>query len=282
MSERFRFTCRECGKEHDVPSGYIGRPATCRCGLKLTISPPSHLVIEPDEWSERAPPIRNPEIDLETQVVTPLRPEFTTEARALPIQINPGSIIDHEVSYAPIDGIRRSNQALAGVGAALLLIGQFLPMVNAPLGVWMSFLDFPWKAASVVLRHSASRVEDSEPNETARNRRNATRNSGKRNRVPMTVATTATVSIAYPIIVIVVVLITFGQILAGRNTGPFVLMGSVALSATLLYGAMILLLNTQKEFQLVMELISPGFGWGVVIVGALSLIASGFIRTRSA
>ena len=82
-------------------------------------------------------------------------------------------------SYLPETTYRRHRQSnigsasriVAGIGTAFLLIGLFLPMVNAPMGIWLSFIDLPWKAvsgglsAAAEINENRDLLEPSEPRE---------------------------------------------------------------------------------------------------------------------
>src|SRR6266540_914451 len=173
-------------------------------------------------------------------------------------------------------GMGQANRTVASVGAALLLIGQFLPMVNAPLGIWLSFVDLPWKAVTIGLNAAAEAEEDKR--ESRQNRTPPPRveqPDKKASDASKTVTAVIGIAILYPVCIFVMVAIAFFQICGGTSRGVFTLTGGISLAATLFYGIALLALSAQKEFRVVMAFISPGFGWAVVVIGALALTGSG-------
>jgi hypothetical protein len=63
--------------------------------------------------------------------------------------------------------------------------------------------------------------------------------------------------------------------------GGLVVIGAISLIATVFYGIALLALSAQKDFGFIMAVTSPGFGWGLILVGALALTGSGMIRAES-
>jgi hypothetical protein len=54
--------------------------------------------------------------------------------------------------------------------------------------------------------------------------------------------------------------------------------GIGAFGSTVGYGLSLLLLNSVEELRPAMALISPGFGWAVLLVGAFLLVLAGLVR----
>jgi hypothetical protein len=174
----------------------------------------------------------------------------------------------------------QANRTVASVGAALLLIGQFLPMVNAPLGIWMSFVDLPWKAITIG-RHAAKAKEKGGDSHQTRTPAQVDQSENKPSGASSTVMVVTAIAIFYPLCIFVLVAIAFFQICGGSSPGVFTLTGGISLAATLLYALALLALSAQKDFRLVMGILSPGFGWAIVSVGALALTGAGMIRPDS-
>jgi hypothetical protein len=146
----------------------------------------------------------------------------------------------------------QTNQLLAGVGAALLLIGQFLPMLCTPVGLSVSFVDLPWKAVGV--------------------------GAAARAGIPEVVLV---IAVLYPLCIFGFVVVAFSHIWGGTRPGTFTVLGEYSLMVTALYGGALLALPTRDEFRLVVVFTSPGFGWAVVSIGALVLLGAGKINHDS-
>ena len=170
---------------------------------------------------------------------------------------------------------------MAGVGAALLLIGQFLPMVHAPFGFWMSFVDLPWKAVTIGLNAAAQAEEERKKPDQRREAPRVNPTDKRSDDAAVTLKAVVATAIFYPVCIFVLVAIAFFQICGGTSQGVFTILGGVSLFATIFYAVALLALSAQKEFRVVMVFTSPGFGWAVVSVGALALTGAGLISSNS-
>ena len=177
--------------------------------------------------------------------------------------------------------IGQSNRIIAGIGSALLLIGLFLPMVNVPLGIWMSFVDLPWKAATIGLNVVAEAGERrGEPTQN-RESHDVDRSGTKADGAAGLVTGVAAIGTLYPVCIFALIAVTFFQICGGTSRDTFTVTGGISFLATVLYGVALLALSTQKHFREVMIFTSPGFGWAVVMIGALAITGAGKIRSDS-
>ena len=88
-------------------------------------------------------------------------------------------------------------------------------------------------------------------------------------------------AVLYPLCIFAMIAITFFLICGGDSSGSLVFTGGISLFSTILYGVVLLILSAQDDFQIVMAFTSPGFGWGVLLAGALALTGSGFIQNES-
>jgi len=175
----------------------------------------------------------------------------------------------------------QANQVVAGVGAALLLIGQFLPMVSLPFGLSMSFIDLPWKAVTIGLKLIAEDKERAEPRQqrTPQSVEQPVRKADDTSRTFSVVI--VIMAVLYPMYIFAVVAIAFFQICCGNNPGIFAALGGLSFFATVLYGTALLLLSTQAGFRGAMVASSPGVGWAVVSIGTLVLTCSSMIGSNS-
>jgi hypothetical protein len=174
----------------------------------------------------------------------------------------------------------QASRMVASVGAAMLLIGQFLPMVHAPFGIWLSFVDLPWKAVTIGL-NAANAGDEREERVAKQVSPRVDRPAEKPDDTSRAVTTVAAIAILYSVCIFVVVAIAFFQICGGTSQGVFTLLGGVSLAATLFYGTALLALSARAEFRNLMVFTSPGFGWAIVLVGALALTGSGMMRSDS-
>jgi len=140
----------------------------------------------------------------------------------------------------------------------------------------MSFVDLPWKALTVGIREAADAENKGEPQQRVPQR---VERPERKDDVPGIFKLAVVVALLYPVCVFVTVAIAFFQICFGTSKGPFAVIGGFSLLATALYGVVLIGLNTQQEFRNVMLLTSPGFGWAVVFIGALTLTSSGMIHS---
>jgi hypothetical protein len=172
----------------------------------------------------------------------------------------------------------QGNRIAAGVGAGLLLTGLFLPMVTAPFGIWVSFIDLPWKAVTIGLTAAAEAEEDQ--GEARREHPPRRDGANKTDGPPGIIVAVAAIAVLYPVCMSVVIAATCFQICAGTSRGAFTVLGGMSLLATLFYGISLLAISAQKDFRIVMIVVSPGFGWAVVLIGALALTSAGVIDSE--
>jgi hypothetical protein len=167
------------------------------------------------------------------------------------------------------------NQTVAGIGAAILLIGLFLPMMSAA-GSWVSFIDVTWKAVTVgrILAES----DDNTTRPQGHGLEPLNQSDRKLSHAETALAVVGIIAVLYPICILVLVAITFFQICVGKSRGVYAFLGGLALFATIFYGLALYALSTHKEFAFFAVLASPGFGWAVVLVGAVVLTIAGLIE----
>jgi hypothetical protein len=89
----------------------------------------------------------------------------------------------------------------------------------------------------------------------------------------------AVFAIAYPLIILAEVTATGFHIAIGKRRGFYMAIGIIAMTITVLYGLSILLLNSIEELQPVMLMISPGFGWAMMLIGSFVFILASLIRS---
>ena len=297
MSSSIRFACPSCGKQYKAQPELAGKPCNCKCGQRMAIPhpcPENQLGQPPTviDWSETSapPPSKLPQVPehLDFDAVTPLAtlPQVSEQFEYDAVEDDQESQHSDRYDQSAYRDHRKTNMGaanriVAGIGAALLLIGLFLPMVNTPFGIWMSFVDLPWKAISVGLNAAAIADEESrEPHKrtrTTERSESSSETSGK-STIIMGVAVSA---VLYPICIFSTIIGAFFLICVGRSSGGFVLFGGISLLSTILYGSALLALSAHKDFRVIMAFTSPGFGWGVLLVGALALTGSGMIRAES-
>jgi hypothetical protein len=180
------------------------------------------------------------------------------------------------------------NRIVASVGAALVFIALFLPMVSGP-GLWLSFIDVPWKAVTVgfALVDEVTTRHRSEPEPAPRGSFREERRERAEPSEPVDPRKSAQAglivlvgigSVLYPLFVLAVLGFAGYQIATGRSARGYTGAGIVIAAATVLYAVGLLLLNSVPEMRRVMVLVSPGFGWAVLLVGAAALSAAGLIR----
>jgi hypothetical protein len=174
---------------------------------------------------------------------------------------------------------------VASVGTGLVFVALFMPMVTGPYGFWMSFIDVPWKAATVgfAIVDEIKKDQQRQPEPTPRrdrqvdDRADAKPPDGRAGLVVLV----AIGSILYPIIVLVATGFSTFQVACGRTARGYFAAGLMVGTATVMYAVGLLLLNVVPELRLVLVLISPGFGWAVMLIGSLGLLAAGAIRLQS-
>jgi hypothetical protein len=285
----------DCRKRYKVPDDRAGKTATCAnpaCGMRIQVP---HPLPKPDpvpadlldeETGAALKDWRDDQPEAKTRAREP-EPEHDDPPPRRPRR-RPASAQRYEPSiFRPSrrTSIRQANRVVAGVGAALLLIGLFLPMVNLPFGIWMSFVDLPWKAVTIGLNVAAEAEEErgKPTQQRAPQRVEPPRRVGgsekKSDDVPGVVTAVAAIGTLYPVCISVMIAAAFFQICGGKSRGAFTVLGGMSLSVTLVYGVALLALSTQKDFRNVMVFTSPGFGWAVVLIGALALTGSGMIRS---
>ncbi len=160
---------------------------------------------------------------------------------------------------------------LAGIGSGMLLIGLFLPMINAPFGVWLSFLDLPWKALTIGRGEELIQRPDNDrklPVEAEEADRPKVKPIPPEFSAIMFAAMIGCVG--YPLCIFAVIGVAFFLICSGRGRPVLGFMGIAALVGTILYGLALAALSSRNEFGLLLRVWTPGFGWGVVLLGCLA------------
>lgn len=156
-------------------------------------------------------------------------------------------------------------------------------MIHGPLGFWMSFIDFPWKAITAGFA-IADEIKNTETHRDATPRTERREDDrGKAAKEPAGSPLPALVaigSVLYPLFILAVVCFAGFQIACGRTAAGYLWAGLAGAGATFCYGLGILLLNTVPELRIVMVLLSPGFGWAVLFIGSFMLVISGVIRRQ--
>ena len=262
------FSCLNCGKQYRVQSELGGKSCTCKCGQRMAIPypvphhPPSPAV---NHWTETtAPPpsakeqfafAEDKDEDEEDEYDRYEKPTYSRSKRS---------------------DLGSANRIVAGIGAAMLLLGLFLPMLHGPFGLWLSFIDLPWKAINVGLNVAAA---DDDEGKGVRDNKLARRREPE-NKTPITVLAAAAASIIYPLGIFSIVGLSFLLICSGTKRNSFFMLGAAALLSTIVYGLVFLGLSTQKNIGLKMALTSPGFGWAVIFIGGLALTGAGLIRSE--
>lgn len=274
-----RFDCPGCRTSYSVNRWTAGKVMECRsCGRWMRV-PGEAAPAEP----ARAAPEPPPEPPHEERWYSQVEADYSTpEEPPTPPEL-PSQLVRWRTPRRPNAPV---NRIVASVGAGLVLIALFLPMVTGPFGIWLSFIDVPWKAVTVgfAIVDEVKAERRAEP-DVPRNR--APREQPKKQDDPGRTAQGGLVmlvaigSVLYPLLVLAALGLTGYQVAAARSASGYVLVGLVVGAATLLYAFGLLLLNTIPEMRLVMALVSPGFGWAVILVGAAAIAAAGIIRREN-
>jgi len=280
-----------CRKRYKVADNHAGKATTCtnpECGLRIQVPYPpckpdpipADLIDEGtgavlkdwrDELSGPPSPHRNQDA----------APSYVQSTATQTAGYDDPPLYDEPLRYrrSRRGKLGQANRITAGIGGAMLLLGLFLPMVHAPFGIWMSFIDLPWKALTIGLNAAANAAEERDlprreqpPVRVQQPAKNADTASG-------VVTAVAAASILYPLCIGGVVATTFFHVCTGRTRGLFAVLGGLSIVSTLLYAIALLALSTQNEFRVVMVFTSPGFGWAVVLIGASALTYAGVLRT---
>jgi transcription elongation factor Elf1 len=269
-----RFDCPTCQTSYTVNRASAGKSMTCRtCGQAMVVpgssgpreAAPRHAAlpvaraVEPENMPDNAPDNAN---------------DYGPTLVADPFPVwRPGSRYPNATA----------NRILAGVGTGLVFIALFLPMVNGPFGFWMSFIDMPWKAVTVgsaIADEITDERREPAPAPRQERRKNDREDSGKAAKAGLVVVV-AILSVVYPLFVLALLGFSTFQIASGRTARGYFLAGLLIGAATVSYAVAILLLNAVPEMRVVMLVISPGFGWAVLLVGSVLLMASGLMRREA-
>lgn len=278
-----RFTCPSCKTPYTVKDADAGKKADCKvCGQRIQVPQPLRRKTVLGELSDESAP--SPAINS--------IPEPPTPATA------PASPPPAYVSYMPADS-RPSvpfNRILAGAAAGLLFLGLFMPMIHAPLGIWLSFIDVPVKAVGVgfaigdvfadalekKLEEKNTEPKDRrrpEPDRTDTQLEPPSKESRKAAAGAGWLILVGIVGTLYPILIIALSALSAYRVTTRGNMTLCKVAGIVALASTVLYAILLLLLNSNSLLRPLMALLSPGFGWAVMLIGSCTLIASGVIRS---
>jgi hypothetical protein len=158
-----------------------------------------------------------------------------------------------------------------------MLIGLFLPMIHGPMGFWMSFIDVPWKAITVgfAISDEVAKNDGDMPGLGGPKPGGPNKQANPKSALLMVVGIGA---IVYPLVILALVAFSAIKIATGGKPFGFLLAGIASGGATVLYAGGLLLLNTIEELRIVIVMLSPGFGWAVMLIGAFLLLLAGMIR----
>ena len=264
-----RFACPGCGTDYVVNRASAGRSMDCRsCGQTMTV--PGGATHE-----DRPPLVES--------VALPVASFAETAERGPPPEPEPEGERDVNYPSPRRPPNRPVNRVVAGVGAGLLFIGLFLPMIHGPAGFWMSFIDFPWKAVTVgfavadVIAKAEPRREREPMNPPVR-QDNDQGQTAKEEEGAVLAVLVGVGSVLYPVFILAVLMVTGLQIATGRTATAYLFAGIGCAGATVLYGFAVLMLNAIPVLRVVMAVLSPGFGWAVLFVGSFMLMVAGVMR----
>jgi transcription elongation factor Elf1 len=271
MSAGKAMDCRSCGSGMTVPAvGSASVPVSPTASAALLTPPTVPEAIEASLPTERIPRTSSQQVPAvrgwEDPEPDPDEPEAEPDL--------------YPSRYERPNTNRPVNRMVAGIGTGLLFIGLFLPMVHGPMGFWMSFIDVPWKAVTAGFA-IADEIAESKPSRDPEPR-STTKTPDRTRPDPPKGAVLASLvviaSVLYPLFVLGVVGFSTFLVAAGRSAKPWLFMGIATVVATLGYALAILLLSTISELRFVMALVSPGFGWAVLLIGALMVLIAGVIH----
>lgn len=282
--DTIRFVCPACKTVYTVDAKVAGKKAACKsCGQRIQVPTPQperSKTVLGEFFTESASP---------AEPVLPLPVARFFEGNSPEIETQP----EPEPYSTPFVQPRASqngvvNRVVGVVGASLLLIGLFLPMFTGPFGFWVSFIDVPWKAVTVGFAivdevaksasEDAKRKEDAPQTGRPRAAKPNTKNDQRDTAKGGIVVLVAIGSVVYPIVVLAVVGLVAIQAASGRRLKAYFFLGILAGGSTIAYAMAILCLNTVEELRLALLLVSPGFGWAVLLVGSFAVLLAGAIR----
>lgn len=265
-----RFDCPACRTGYTVNQASAGRSMACRaCGRPMVV---------PGAPATPAPPRPSPaRLPVAQYVEEDYGPELE-EPEYIPPPAPSSYLTPRPFTRAPNGP---ANRTVGGVGAALVLLALFLPMVTGPFGFWLSFIDVPWKAATggFAVLDEVREEERTRPDPAPLgDRRAPDRAETARPQGAEFVVLVAIGAVLYPFLVLTAAGLAGCQVAAGQTCRGYFAAGLVIGAATAMYAVGLLLLNAVPETRLVMKLVSPGFGWAVMLVGSLALLAAEAIR----
>jgi hypothetical protein len=168
-------------------------------------------------------------------------------------------------------------------GALLLVLGLFLPMVNLPLGISLSFVDVPFKVLTAAAGEESASYEHHRPHDDGPHNSSSANNSAplaSSGALPVVVLVCSVV--AFPFIVgfcaLLALILAFVQ-LGRRRAGclPVGFFGVVLLLTTaFLMGALAWVL-ADPSLRLLLVVTSLGYGWAVLFIGGALLVAAPFV-----
>src|SRR5262245_45391716 len=262
-----RFDCPSCRTSYTVNPASAGRSMDCRaCGQQMVV-PGNPTLTRPAPAP--LPVARHVEEDY-----APM-PEDPRDATAPAL---PSYLTARPFSRAPNGPV---NRIVASAGAGLVFIALFMPMVTGPFGFWLSFIDVPWKAATVgfAIVDEVRKEERRQPEPAPRRDRRADdrAESERRDGAAGLVLLVALGSILYPLVTLGAAGFAGYKVACGRTARGYFAVGLVIGAATIMYAIGLLLLNAVPEMRMALILVSPGFGWAVMLVGCLALLAAGAV-----
>jgi transcription elongation factor Elf1 len=272
-----RFNCPHCNTSYTVNRASAGKPMDCRSCLETITIPGTPAPASPPQPA----PTQHIYQGDATEPADPNVSDYQEREQEPEPEQTP--YLSYPAAQPQMSGF--ANRIVAGVAAGLLFVGLFTPMVHLPLGAWMSFIDVPWKAATVGFM-VADEVSKADP-EPQRTKAVVPRNApppkadpeaAKNARKGLLFTLVVLGSVAYPFLIGAAVVFTAIQIATGRSRRGLVFAGGACAAATVMYAFGLVLLNAVEELRVAMLMTSPGVGWAIMLVGSVALLVSGLVR----
>ena len=268
-----RFSCDGCRTSYEINRVSAGNVIECRvCGKSLSIPIPTGF--RPTTYQSAPEPL-HPVAPINQPALAPEPEWFQTDNSASALEPEPYAFSPRRLR-PPMGAPSR---IIAGIGAGFLFLGLFLPMLHAPMGVWLSFIDVPWKVVTVgfaLTDEIAKQPErDSNPDVT---RRTPDPTPLTRPEKPPLLLLVLVGAVVYPLSILAAIGVASAQVAGGRGSARLFLPGVGSLGATLTYALSILALNSIQNLRFPLAMLSPGFGWAVLFIGSLMITIAGGIR----
>jgi hypothetical protein len=265
--------CLRCGKRLQIPPPVPNKIVMC----DLLPAPGAAPLTVACPGCDRAIPLQPEDLSLTIECARCGRQFIPTEAPPSP------PLKGADASSPRLALLRR---VLSCFAAFLLILGQFCPMLTAPMGLNVTFFDYCTKVAWGLSKAATHALDDEESRSESRPQRQTTEHKTKTSDMLKVLAlgiglVLTLASLFCPIAIILIATWVLSEVVRSSRPSVFRVAGILCLLALaiMFLGPMLVLWAAPDALSgMALATTSFGFGWGILLLGSVVLLVCGAAR----